>query len=116
VKPRPPKRRPQRELPVESRGAEFLTVIWLLSALTALVCQVCAALTGWYVHTHPLATGVAALAAVLMFAALVIGTLSLGMLVAVWKLREVKPPAGLAFFAATVSALPWLVLAARWLF
>ena len=54
--------------------------------------------------------GVALLAGYLLFAAAVVGGVSLIMLAFVYRLRKVKPPPGIVFFASVVGAAPLIVL------
>jgi hypothetical protein len=95
----------------ESKAAEFMTVGWLLTALTTLVCELGAAAAFWFARRDPEALSIAALALVLMFAALVTGLLSLLLLAAAWKLRSTKPPRGITVFAIFVSLAPVAMLA-----
>lgn len=95
---------------VESRAAEFMTVGWLLTTFTTLVCELGAVIATWYASGHPQARGIATLAAVLMFAAMLTGLFSLALLVAAWKLRAVKPPRGIVVFSLVVSLAPLAIV------
>jgi hypothetical protein len=94
----------------ESRAAEFMTVGWLLTTLTTLVCEVVGAAATWFAQRNPQAVGIAALATVLLFAAVITGALALLLLAVAWKLRTVKPPRGITVFAVFVSAAPLVML------
>lgn len=96
----------------ETKSVEFLTVAWMLAVMTTLVCIVGATLARVYAEGNP---GAALLAGYLLFAAAVIGGVSLVMLAAVYRLRKVKPPPGILFFAAVVGAAPLIVLLFSWL-
>jgi hypothetical protein len=107
---RKPKRRGRQPPARESRPAEFLTVCWLLSVLTALFCELGAAAALWYVSGRPDAKGIEALSAILMFAALLVGCFSLVLMAAVWKLRRARPPSGIMVFSTVVGLAPAAVL------
>src|SRR5688572_22959695 len=79
----------------ESRAAEFLTVGWLLTTFTTLACELGGVAATWFVQRNPQALGIAALASVLVFAAVLTGLFSLALLAGAWKLRVVKPPPGI---------------------
>lgn len=98
----------------ESRAAEFLTVGWLLTTFTTLLCELGGVAATWLAQRNPQALGIAALASVLVFAALLTGLFSLALLAGVWKLRIVKPPRGIAAFAIVVSVAPALVVILKW--
>lgn len=97
----------------EDRVTEFLTVTWMMTVVTALVCELGIAATTWYVRLRPEAERIAILAGLLMFAALVIGLMSLGLLVLVLRRRRVPPPRGIIVFAAVVGAAPLVALLLR---
>ena len=99
--------------PAEDRVAEFLTVAWMLSVFTTLVCELGSAAAIWYLRAQPQAVQVAALASVLLFAALVTGTLSLVLMAGAWRLRRVKPPPGVSVFALVVGVAPVVMLLVR---
>jgi hypothetical protein len=94
----------------ESRAAEFMTVGWLLTTFTALICELGGVVATWYANHHPQALGIAALGGILMFAAVLTGLFSLGLLTAAWKLRIVKPPQGIVVFSIVVALAPLAVL------
>ena len=112
---RPPARRKATRPagPAENRVAEFLTVAWLLSVFTTLVCELGSAAAMWYLQAQPQALRIAALASVLLFAALVTGTLSLVLMAAAWRLRRVKPPPGVSVFALVIGLAPVVMLLVR---
>jgi hypothetical protein len=99
----------------ESRAAEFMTVGWMLTTLTTLICELGGVAATWAARQNPQALGIAALASVLIFAAMCTGLFSLGLLAAAWKLRVMKPPRGITAFALVVSLAPLAMLALRWL-
>lgn len=111
---KPPHSR-QDAAPLRSRGGEqkrlteHLTVGWMLSMLTTLLCQV-GALAVWLLSgdSEPLR----AFAGYLFFAALILGLVSLLLGLAVLKLRTIRPPLGITIFAFAIAALPTLLVAA----
>lgn len=96
----------------ESRAAEFMTVGWLLTAITTLVTELAGAFVTWLSKGNP-SVGIAALANVLLFAALVSGLFSLGLLAAAWRLRRVKPPRGLMVMTIVICLVPLATLVLR---
>ena len=86
------KRRPKDAPPKETKAVESLTVAWMLSVMTALLCQVGGTLAKAFA-----------------------GAFSLILLLAVVRLRKVKPPSGVLFFAIVVAAAPILVILFSWL-
>ena len=89
---------------------EFLTVSWMLTVVTALLCELGTMATNWYVWFRPEAERVDVLARLLMFAALVIGLISLGLLLLVLRRRQQPPPRGIVAFAAVVGAAPLVAI------
>jgi hypothetical protein len=98
----------------ESRAAEFLTVGWLLTTFTTLLCELGGVAATWFAQRNPQALGIAALASVLVFAALLTGLFSLALLAGAWKLRVVKPPRGITVFAIVVGLAPLAIIALNW--
>lgn len=89
----------------ESRSAEAATIGWLLCVFTTLAC-VCGALVARWIGLARLPI----LAGLLLFAALVIGVISLGLGLIVYRVRNVPPPLGVYVFAVAVAALPIIVI------
>ena len=108
------KRRVQDE-PEETQAAEVVTVVWTLSVLTGLFCDVGAALALLYVSARG---GVQAdqpdlvvlLSVLLFFAATIIGVLSMILLPIVLRVRQVPPPRGFVVFAVLVAVAPILAM------
>jgi hypothetical protein len=100
-------------MPTESRGAEFVTVGWLLSALTSLVCEVAAMVVAFVAQRAAEPQNWELLAGLLTFSALVVGLASLALLPVVLKTRRVAPPLGVTAFAALVSSAPLVALVWR---
>ncbi len=96
----------------ETKAVDSLTVAWMLAVMTALLCEVAgtvAKIMGEDSANLQLAAGY------LLFAAAVIGGISLIMLLFVLRLRTVRPPSGIIFFAVVVGAAPILVMLFSWL-
>ena len=103
----------KRFSPEEDQATEFLTVTWMMTVVTALICELGTVASTWYVRLRPESERIAILAGVLMFAALVIGLMSLGLLVSVVRRRQVPPPLGIIVFATVVGAAPLLAMLLR---
>ncbi len=106
------RQRRQASAPQEAKAVEVLTVAWMLSVMTALLCAVGATLAKVFAGDSP---AVQLFAGYLLFAAAVVGGLSLIMLGFVYRLRKVKPPSGVIFFAVVVGGAPILVMLFSWL-
>lgn len=106
------RKRHKPQPPRESRSVEFLTVAWMLSVITTLLCEVGGTLAKIFGENN---VRLSLFAGYLLFAAAVIGAASLVMLVAVYRLRKVKPPSGIIFFSAVVGGTPLVVLLFSWL-
>ncbi len=104
------KEAPARREPTESRAAETLTVGWMLSVVTALVCEVASAAANLLAPPKSL---MALLAEYLLFAALVIGGVALLLTPLVFKLRRQPPPRGVTVFSLVVGATPFVVVMLR---
>jgi hypothetical protein len=112
-----PKRKP-RQVPHSTRdpdpSAEFVTVAWMLSVMTALVCELgFVAARGYLLLVNAEAPTFQVLAAMLLFASLVIGLVSLGLMVLVVRMRQVAPPRGILTFAAVVAVAPMAAMLLR---
>ena len=97
----------------ESRGAEALTVLWMLTALATLLAESVAAAV--WIALAPRETGAGAslglLPAVMLFTALVTGTICLSLTPLVRRLRATPPPRGIVVAALLIGASPWVLLA-----
>ncbi len=102
--------KPRSGEPVETQSTEALTVAWALCVVTALLCDVGAALTWWYAAAQPKATQIATLSGLLLFAAAVVGLVTLVLLPVVYRLRRQPPPVGFTVFAVAVSLAPLAAL------
>jgi hypothetical protein len=112
---------PKRKQKIEAQptrdpnpSVEFLTVAWMLSVMTALVCELgFVGARAYLLLVDPKTATIQALAAMLLFAALVIGLVSLGLMVLVVRMRRVTPPRGILVFAAVVSLVPIAAMLVR---
>jgi hypothetical protein len=106
LKPAPP---PVR---TEPQTVEMLTVFWMLSVMTSLLCEVGFALARAYLRlVDPTAARMEVLAGMLLFAAAVVGVISLALCAAVVKLRKVPPPVGVIVCGIVIGAIPLVAMA-----
>ncbi|HEX4132219.1 MAG TPA: hypothetical protein VHZ24_19470 [Pirellulales bacterium] len=93
------------------QSVEVLTVAWMLSVATTLICEIIAVGVGLYIKQFdPGTAGFLVLCNFLWFAALVIGTLSLVLMAATIRLRSTRPPPGVLAVAALAGVVPWIVV------
>jgi len=114
------KAKKKRAAPVvasDNRSVEALTIGWMLCVMTTLVCELGLAATRIYLlAVNPNSRWIAALAAMLLFAAAVVGSISLLLAWAVVKMRREPPPRGVLFFALVIGAAPLVTMLVRTLF
>jgi hypothetical protein len=110
----PKRNQPTPKPPVQrdpNPSVEFVTVAWMLSVMTTLVCELgFVAARAFLLLVNSEADPIRALAAMLFFAALVVGLISLGLMVIVMRMRRDPPPRGIVAFAAVVGTLPLVAL------
>jgi len=112
-KPRPVVESSSGERPT----VEFLTIGWMLAVVTALVCELgLVAARSYLLVVDGEAARMTSLAAILLFASLVVGLVVLGLGYAVVRSRRVPPPRGIVVFASVVGAAPLAALLLRALF
>jgi hypothetical protein len=99
------KRRRHREQPTESRGVEAVTVLWMMSVMTTVVCGGVAALVLAVVGDRAGADYPRLFGRLLHFAAFVSATVSLVLLGVVLKVRSEPPPAAVTWFSVVVALL-----------
>jgi membrane protein YdbS with pleckstrin-like domain len=102
------KRRRQPPSPVNSRPTEVLTVAWMLSVTTTLVCSSMAATVWLFVHEKPSNEFGMLLVRYLHFSSVITALISLALLVAVMKMRREAPPHSIVAAALIIAALPIL--------
>ncbi len=107
------KKRAKTNTTGESRGAEWLTIAWMLSVVTTLVCEFGSVGARWCASLLADRPLLGVLSEILLFAAMVIGMISLVMTPAVIKIRRARPPRGILVFAVAVAAAPVLVVFLR---
>jgi hypothetical protein len=101
---KPRDRRPPLANP---RSVETLTIGWMLMVFTTLACEVIAALAYWYVMQFDRqAETVDLLSHLLLFAACLIGLLSLLLCPVVLRARRVPPPRAVVVFSLVVALAP----------
>ena len=101
------KKRSKAHAAGDPRTVEVLTVGWMLTVVTTLVCEVGFVLARWLAGGDgPLFV----LSNVLLFAAFVIGLVALFVTPVVLRSRRVPPPSGVTVFAIAVSAAPILLV------
>jgi hypothetical protein len=98
----------------EPPAVETLTVGWMLSVMTALVCELgFIAARGYLLAFDGAARRIQILALMLMFAALVVGTVSVGLMVVVLRTRRIAPPQGIVVFSSVVGLAPAITILLR---
>jgi hypothetical protein len=114
-KPKRNARRVDQRSP-DSPAVEFLTVGWMLSVITALVCELAfAGVRGYLLAVDGESPRMEMLAAVLVFAAVVVGLISLALAFAVVKAGRTPPPRGILTFSIVVGVLPLAAMVLRFL-
>jgi len=92
-----------------------MTVGWVVTLTTLLLCNLAAILAHVYVAQHPDAKLMALLKELMLFAGSVVGIVSLLMLPVLYRVRRVAPPRGLVVFGVCVAAAPILAVVGRML-
>ena len=92
------------------RQVEPVTVGWMLAVMTTFVCELISVGLHWFIASfNPEAGGLKAFANLMLFAAFVIGVISLLMLPVVLKTRREPPPVGVLAFSVIVGIVPLLL-------
>ena len=102
------RRKPKRAVlqPDETRNADILTVVWMLTVVMAFMCELAAMAARLVLGQAPDSPAAQAMFQLLFLSASVIGLISLVMLPAVLKARHTPPPSGITVFAVVVGAAP----------
>ena len=102
------RRKPKRAVlqPDETRNADILTAVWMLTVVTTFICELAAMAARVLLGRAPESPAAQAMFQLMFFSALVIGLISLAMLPAVLKARQTPPPGGITMFAVVVGAAP----------
>jgi hypothetical protein len=90
---------------IESRGAEVVTVVWMMSVMTTVVCGAMAALVLLVVSDRAGAEYPRLFGRLLHFSAFVSAIVSLVLLGVVLKVRDEPPPVVISWFSAIVALL-----------
>ncbi len=89
------------------RPGDSATVAWMLTVITALACELLSLAAGLVARSlKPSPLGL--FSDLTLFAALVIGTVSILMLGVVLRVREVPPPRVIIVGSVVIGLLPWL--------
>jgi uncharacterized membrane-anchored protein len=92
---------------IEKPPVDALTVGWMMTMITTLICLIAAAAARAFVrYVNAEAVLVGALSGLLLFSAAVIGLILLVMTPIVVKRKNSDPPTGLVFFAYLVGIAP----------
>jgi hypothetical protein len=94
----------------ESRAGDATTVGWTITVTMALLCDIGAVAAHFYAQGFANARGILMFKELMLFAAAVIGFISLALLPIMLKVRRVPPPTGVMVFAICVTAAPILAL------
>ncbi len=111
------KRKPQPVLQPQAsarQSIEILTVAWMLAVFTTLACELgFAATRGYLLATDGPPGRLGALVGMLLFAALVVGLVAIGLGMVVIRQRRPAPPQGIVVFSMVVGALPIVAVVLR---
>ncbi len=109
--PRAPRKTPTPAKQQAAPTIDPMLVAWMLSVMTTLVCELIAVAGRVYLrYVDGAAVGLAVLTGTMTFAAVVVGSVALGMTAVVVKYRASRVPRSVVGFAAVVGAIPWLTL------
>jgi len=109
-------RKSQRSAPkatVDSRASEALTVAWMNAVVTTALCEVGGIIAQWFVARLEPEGVLRLLPTILLFAATVVGLVTLGLALLVHRARTVPPPSSVTWFAVVIGAAPLVALALR---
>lgn len=87
----------------ETRSADGLTVAWMMTVMTTVVCGVVGGAIVLATHGNPAAEQARTFGALLHFSAFVAAVVSLVLLAAVLKFRKQAPPAAITWFAVIAA-------------
>jgi hypothetical protein len=79
---------------------------WGVALLTALICEVAAALLYLYAGLRPASPQLRMLTGMFHFAALVMGVIGLAMIPMIFKVRQDPPPPAIVMLAVVIGGLP----------
>lgn len=90
--------------------ADFVATAWMMSVMMAAVCEIGAIATRAYLRFRPGVVTIELFAGTLLFASVVVGTLSLVLLAAVLHLRPQAPPPSILAFGLVVGVAPLIAV------
>lgn len=102
---------PSAAEPTESRGAELLTSLWMLSAVNALGCEIVWIGLRVYIRNVPDAKIASLLAGLLLIVAMILGFVILGLTPIVYRVRRVAPPPLVTLVAVLIGIAAWAAAA-----
>lgn len=94
----------------ETRVADFFTVGWMLTVMMTTLCEVAAFALGVWLRQWPAGANLELLRGILLFAAVVLGLVTLVLTLLVRRIRRVPPPPGVTLFAVVVAVVPLLTI------
>ncbi|MEX2188775.1 MAG: hypothetical protein WD875_18340 [Pirellulales bacterium] len=100
----------ERTEPTESRAAEALTSMWMLSAVNALVAQAVWIGLRFYIRGHADAKIAALLAGLLLIVAAALSIVVLVLTPIVHRVRQVRPPPVVTLMAIVIALGPWAAI------
>ncbi len=104
----------QRRRPVESRGAEAVTVAWMLTTMVTLMFAI-AALIGWILFLmaadrEGVDQRLKVLLALVQYSGVVTGAIGLLLAAAAYRVRRVPPPLSVSITAGAIDIAPVITL------
>jgi hypothetical protein len=104
------KKRSRTKAAEESRAVEILTIGWLLTVITALACEAGSLGASLAANLFDAGDGIKILAGFLLFAAVIIGFISLLIAPVVLKSRKTPTPRVVIVVAVCAGVLPMLTI------
>jgi hypothetical protein len=95
----------------ESRGAELITSLWMLSAVNALGCEIVWIGLRVYIRNVPDAKVASLLAGLLLIVAMILGLVIMGLTPVVYRVRRVAPPPLVTLVAVLIGIAAWVAAA-----
>ena len=97
--------------PIESRGADLVTSLWMLSAVNALGCELVWIGLRVYIRNVPDAKMASLLAGLLLIVAMVLGLVIFGLTPVIYRVRRIAPPPLVTLVAILIAIAPWAAAA-----
>ena len=97
--------------PIESRGAELVTSLWMLSAVNALGCELVWIGLRIYIRNVPDAKTASLLAGLLLIVAMILGLVIFGLTPVIYRVRRMAPPPLVTLVAILIAIAPWAAAA-----